>query len=298
LKIENASVLLDLGLLMILLWLVNRQSELILRLGFKCDQEAQLKVKNAREQKELASWLIEVVLPAHVMGHIQEKRQYSKNYNYVGVLFVSLCNFSEFFEEAYEGGRELLRVLNEITIDFDRMFDEPRYKNIEKIKSIGSTFMIASGLRPNENGEIEERDEYLQQHLYDLFDFALELYEKLESFNNEAMSVCHFKFQMRMGLNYGPVTAGVIGTDKLLYDIWGDTVNVASRMDSTGQSGFIQTPDKVAQALKDDYKFVERGVVQIKGKDQMITYTMNPKDNKKKNEPSESTNNNAYSSPF
>ena len=238
------------------------------------------------------------------MAHIKEKRQYSKNYNHVGVLFVSLCNFSEFFEEAYEGGRELLRVLNEITIDFDRMFDEPRYKNIEKIKSIGSTYMIASGLCPNdEDNEQSSSDELIQQHLYDLFDFALELYEKLESFNNEAMSVCHFKFQMRMGLNYGPVTAGVIGTDRLLYDIWGDTVNVASRMDSTGQSGFIQTPDKVALALKDTYKFLERGVVQIKGKDQMTTYLMNPKENVKKNESGNAEaaiggSSSAYVSPF
>lgn len=265
---------------------MNVQSELILRLGFKCDQEAQLRVKNSREQKELANWLIEVVLPTHVMDYIKERRQYSRNYDHVGVLFVSLCNFSEFFEEAYEGGRELLRVLNEITIDFDRMFDEPRYKNIEKIKSIGSTYMIASGLCPNEDdedggGANVVGDGTIKQHLYDLVDFALELYEKLESFNNEAMSVCHFKFQMRMGLNYGPVTAGVIGTERLLYDIWGDTVNVASRMDSTGQSGFIQAPDKVAQALKDNYKFVERGVMQIKGKDQMTTYVMNPKENTK-----------------
>jgi class 3 adenylate cyclase len=278
---ENFSVLLDLILLTILILLVNRQSELILRVGFKCDQEARLKIKNAKEQKELTNWLIEVVLPNHVVGFIKEKKQYSQNYDSVGVLFVSLCNFSEFFEEAYEGGRELLRVLNEITIDFDRMFDEPRYKNIEKIKSIGSTYMIASGLCPDQDNN--KNDEDPMQHLYDLFDFALELYEKLESFNNEAMSVCHFKFQMRMGLNYGPVTAGVIGTERLLYDIWGDTVNVASRMDSTGQSGFIQTPDKVAHMLKDTYTFIERGTVQIKGKDQMLTYLMNPKENVKKN---------------
>ncbi len=131
---ENYVILLDLALLFVLIWFVNRQSELIQRLSFKCDQNAQAKVTYAREQKELANWLIEVVLPTHVVDHVQEKKQYSKNHECVGVLFVSLCNFWEFFEESYEGGRELLRVLNEITIDFDRLFDEPKYKNVEKIK--------------------------------------------------------------------------------------------------------------------------------------------------------------------
>ena len=273
---KNFVLIIDLSLLLFLIWLVNRQSELVQRLSFKYDQEANSKVKYAKEQKELADWLIGVVLPNNVIGYVQEKRQYSCNYESVGVLFVSLCNFGEFFEETYEGGRELLRILNEITVDFDRLFDEPKYSNIEKIKSIGSTFMIASGLSsdPVSNGNIS--------HLYDLIDFAIELNQKLEAFNNEAMSVCHFKFKMRMGFNAGPVTAGVIGTERLLYDIWGDTVNVASRMDSTGEPGQLQLPEPVAERLKDTYKFTYRGQVQVKGKDNMITYFMNPKENKQK----------------
>lgn len=277
---QNIHIIVDLVLLLLFIWILNRQIELIQRLSFKYDQDAHLRVVNAREQKELASWLIDVVLPSHVVNHVKEKKQYSRNYDCVGVLFVSLCNFWEFFEESYEGGRELLRVLNEITVDFDRLFDDPKYKNVEKIKSIGSTIMIASGLNPDDNNN----DKNSSKHLNDLIDFALELNEKLEAFNNEAMSVCHFKFQMRMGFNCGPVTAGVIGTERLLYDIWGDTVNVASRMDSTGQPGFMQTPKEVVMMLKNDYKFFERGTVQIKGKDQMITFFLNPKENKKTNQ--------------
>jgi adenylate cyclase 9 len=117
-------------------------------------------------------------------------------------------------------------------------------------------------------------------HIYELLDFALELNKKLEAFNNEAMSVCHFKFQMRMGFNLGPVTSGVIGTERLLFDIWGDTVNVASRMDSTGLTNLLQCPQAVASILKDDYKFTLRGPIHIKGKDEMITYFLNPKENK------------------
>ncbi|RNA01756.1 adenylate cyclase type 2-like isoform X2 [Brachionus plicatilis] len=274
---RNAVALLDFGLLVLLIWLINRQSELIQRISFKYDQEALMKITFAKEQKDLASWLIDIVIPSHVISHVKEKKQYSMNYECVGVLFVSLCNFSEFFEESYEGGRELLRVLNEISIDFDRLLDEPKYKEIEKIKSIGSTFMIASGLKlHNQNSDIS--------HLYDLVDFALEMKEKLESFNLEAMSVCHFKFQMKMGFNCGPLTAGVIGTDRLLYDIWGDTVNVASRMDSTGQAGLLQAPEKAANLLGDDYKFYQRGLIQIKGKDKMMTYFLDPNENRKHNQ--------------
>jgi class 3 adenylate cyclase len=278
---ENSVILIDLLFLLLLIWFINRQCELIQRLSFECDQNARKKVAYAKEQKELANWLIEVVLPAHVVDNVKEKKQYSRNFNCVGVLFVSLCNFGEFFEETYAGGRELLRILNEITVDFDRLFDDPKYKDIEKIKSIGSTIMIASGLGPD-TMPTQECCKYTT-HLYDLVDFALELNEKLEAFNNEAMSVCHFKFQMRMGFNCGPVTAGIIGTERLLYDIWGDTVNVASRMDSTGHAGLLQTPKEVASMLGGKYKFYERGEMQIKGKDKMITYFMDPKQNKKSN---------------
>ena len=278
---ENIVILLDLGLLVGLIWLINRQSELIQRLSFKCDQSVTTKVANTKEKKELANWLIEVVLPNHVVTNVKEKKPYSRNYDCVGVLFVSLCNFGEFFEETYESGRELLRVLNEISVDFDRLYDEPKYKNLEKIKSIGPTFMIASGLSPEINNDKNDIT-----HLYDLMDFAIELNEKLEAFNNEAMSVCHFKFKMTMGFNCGPVTAGIIGTERLLYDIWGDTVNVASRMDSTGEAGVLQTPERVKNILHDYYKFEYRGPVSIKGKDNMVTYYMNPKDNQKRNQTS------------
>ena len=143
--------------------------------------------------------------------------------------------------------------------------------------------MIASGLCTNTSSTVSSPTNTNINHLYDLLDFALELNEKLEAFNNEAMSVCHFKFKMRMGFHCGPVTAGVIGTERLLYDIWGDTVNVASRMDSTGQAGLLHTTEDAVNLLNSDYKFNRRGPVQIKGKDSMITYTLDPRENKKVN---------------
>jgi class 3 adenylate cyclase len=277
----NYSVIIDMLLLLLLVYLINRQFELVQRVCFQCDQDAYIQINSSKDQKDLANWLIDVVIPAHVVEHVKAKKQYSHNYDCVGVLFVSLCNYAEFYEETFQGGRELIRVLNEISIDFDQLLDDPRYRNIEKIKSIGSTFMIASGLNVVDNEESFKNDnaEKKSQHLYDLVDFALKLWEKLESFNHDAMSVCHFKFQMRMGLNFGPVTSGVIGKDRLLYDIWGDTVNVASRMDSTGLEGVLQTPEAAAGFLSDRYLFHYRDVIKVKGKDPMRTYVLKPSEN-------------------
>jgi adenylate cyclase 9 len=92
---------------------------------------------------------------------------------------------------------------------------------------------------------------------------------------NEAL--LNFEFELRMGLNFGPVTAGVIGTTKLFYDIWGDTVNVASRMDSTGQKGRIQVPEHFAVALNDKYQFELRGEIEVKGKSKMRTFFLEEK---------------------
>ena len=105
-------------------------------------------------------------------------------------------------------------------------------------------------------------------------EFALAFQATMHRFN-EALP--NFAFEFRTGLNFGPVTAGVIGTTKLLYDIWGDTVNVASRMDSTGEKGQIQVPERVALALQDKYDFELRGEINVKGKSQMKTYFLKPK---------------------
>ena len=274
----NYVLIIDLLLLLVLVFIINRQFELVQRVCFQSDQDTYLKINSSKDEKELANWLIDVVIPAHVVDHVKRKIQYSHNYDCVGVLFVSLCNYAEFYEETFKGGRELIRVLNEISIDFDQLLDDPKYRNIEKIKSIGSTFMIASGLNVD-NKNSQNDGEEKNQHLYDLVDFALKLWEILASFNKEAMSVCHFKFHMRMGLNFGSVTAGVIGKDRLLYDIWGDTVNVASRMDSTGQEGVLQTPEAAATFLSNKYLFHYRDKIKVKGKDSMITYVLKPSEN-------------------
>uniref|UniRef100_A0A3B3XT35 adenylate cyclase n=1 Tax=Poecilia mexicana TaxID=48701 RepID=A0A3B3XT35_9TELE len=160
------------------------------------------------------------------------------------------------------------RVLNELIGDFDELLRKPEFRSVEKIKTIGSTYMAASGLNVQQTGDDE--DESPHAHLRALFDFALEMMGVLDDFNKNMLG---FGFKLRIGFNHGPLTAGVIGTTKLLYDIWGDTVNIASRMDSTGVECRVQVSEEShavlsAMGLEFDY----RGTVNVKGKGQMRTF--------------------------
>lgn len=207
-------------------------------------------------------------MPILVLLCPQVTQSYSKNHDSVGVIFASIVNFSEFYEETYEGGKECYRVLNELIGDFDELLRKEEFKSVEKIKTIGATYMAASGLNVQQLAEND--DDSPHAHLRALFNFALEMMGVLDDFNKNMLG---FGFKLRIGFNHGPLTAGVIGTTKLLYDIWGDTVNIASRMDSTGVECRVQVSEEShavlsAMGLEFDY----RGTVNVKGKGQMRTF--------------------------
>ncbi len=110
-------------------------------------------------------------------------------------------------------------------------------------------------------------------HAKDLANLALEMHEKTRDF----IFAGGEQLNMRIGINSGPVVAGVIGKTKFAYDLWGDTVNTASRMESSGIPGEIQVSQNTYDLLKDKYKFQERGLVEIKGKGEMKTYLLKGK---------------------
>ncbi|KAM4785687.1 adenylate cyclase type 3 isoform 3-T3 [Cyanocitta cristata] len=210
---------------------------------------------DVHDQKERVSemrrWneaLVANMLPEHVARHFlgskkRDEELYSQTYEEIGVMFASLPNFADFYteESINNGGIECLRFLNEIISDFDALLDEPQFRCITKIKTIGSTYMAASGVTPDAgaNGfgakkELSEKERW--QHLADLADFALAMKVTLMNINYQSFN----NFMLRIGMNKGAVLAGVIGARKPHYDIWGNTVNVASRMESTGVMGNIQ----------------------------------------------------------
>uniref|UniRef100_H3D9B4 Adenylate cyclase type 9 n=1 Tax=Tetraodon nigroviridis TaxID=99883 RepID=H3D9B4_TETNG len=260
-------------LLLLLVWFLNREFEVSYRLHYHGNVEAdkhRFKIQTMRDQAE---WLLGNIIPIHVAEQLKVSivmltQSYSKNHDSVGVIFASIVNFSEFYEETYEGGKECYRVLNELIGDFDELLRKDEFKSVEKIKTIGATYMAASGLNVQQLAENDSDSPHA--HLRALFNFALEMMGVLEDFNKNMLG---FGFKLRIGFNHGPLTAGVIGTTKLLYDIWGDTVNIASRMDSTGVECRVQVSEEShavlsAMGLEFDY----RGTVNVKGKGQMRTY--------------------------
>ncbi|CAJ1053210.1 adenylate cyclase type 9 [Xyrichtys novacula] len=255
-------------LLLLLVWFLNREFEVSYRLHYHGNVEADKHRSKIQTLRDQAEWLLGNIIPIHVADQLKVTQSYSKNHDSVGVIFASIVNFSEFYEESYEGGKECYRVLNELIGDFDELLRKPEFKSVEKIKTIGATYMAASGLNVRQMAENEDDSPYA--HLKALFNFALEMMGVLDDFNKNMLG---FGFKLRIGFNHGPLTAGVIGTTKLLYDIWGDTVNIASRMDSTGVECRVQVSEESHVVLSSmGLEFDYRGTVNVKGKGQMRTF--------------------------
>uniref|UniRef100_A0A336KM60 adenylate cyclase n=1 Tax=Culicoides sonorensis TaxID=179676 RepID=A0A336KM60_CULSO len=215
--------------------------------------------------------LLANILPVHVADYFLSRDKnideiYHEQCESVCVMFATIPNFSEFYVEleANNEGVECLRLLNEIIVDFDELLSQERFSYVEKIKSTGSTYMAASGLTNN------TCDTTGHQHVFAMIEYGLELFQKITNVNEHSFN----NFRMRIGINIGSVVAGVIGSRKPQYDIWGNTVNVASRMDSTGIMDHIQVTEEVYRLVKDKYHLTCRGTVHVKGKGSMVTYLM------------------------
>ncbi|XP_017292594.1 adenylate cyclase type 1 isoform X2 [Kryptolebias marmoratus] len=250
----------------------SRQLDLKLRLDYLWATQAEEERDDMEKVKLDNKRILFNLLPAHVAQHFlmsnpRNMDLYYQSYAQVGVLFASIANFNDFYIEldGNNMGVECLRLLNEIIADFDELMDKEYYRDIEKIKTIGSTYMAAVGLVPTTASKTKKS---ITSHLCTVSDFAIEMFDVLDAINYQSYN----DFVLRVGINVGPVVAGVIGARRPQYDIWGNTVNVASRMDSTGVQGKIQVTEDVHRLINDYYIFVCRGQVSVKGKGQMLTY--------------------------
>uniref|UniRef100_A0A672ZQS8 Adenylate cyclase type 7 n=1 Tax=Sphaeramia orbicularis TaxID=375764 RepID=A0A672ZQS8_9TELE len=245
-------------------------------------QDFLLKYKNHTEQDEIETrenlnrLLLENVLPAHVAAlFVGENKKnedlYYKSYDCVCVMFASVPDFKEFYTECdiNKEGLECLRLLNEIIADFDELLSKPKFSGVEKIKTIGSTYMAAAGLSGTPGQENNQDKERQQAQIGIMVEFAIALIGKLDGINRHSFN----SFRLRVGINHGPVIAGVIGARKPQYDIWGNTVNVASRMESTGELGKIQVTQETSGVLqKLGYSCECRGLINVKGKGELMTF--------------------------
>ncbi|CAL7940653.1 unnamed protein product [Xylocopa violacea] len=266
-RLYNSEIFLDIILLLLLVWFLNREFEISYRLSFHGNAVAARDKSRVQSMKNQADWLLHNIIPKYVADQLKTTAKYSQNHKVVGIIFASIVNFNELYDESYLGGKEYLRVLNELIGDFDELLEKPEFSNVEKIKTIGSTFMAASGLNP----QVRQQSEHEYTHLFQLVDFAMAMHKVINDFNRDLLG---FKLILRIGFNYGDVTAGVIGATKLYYDIWGDAVNIASRMDSTGVAGRIQVAKNALDALSERYEFEPRGQVYVKGKDNMDVFLL------------------------
>ncbi|XP_061499353.1 adenylyl cyclase 78C isoform X1 [Anopheles gambiae] len=265
-----AQMMILLGVFLTMVTYHARLVEVTSRLDFIWKEQAEKELSNMRSNRHLNDLLIKNILPDHVATYyLSEERTdelYAKMHELCGVMFASIPNFKDFYSEDIENGKACIRILNEIISDFDSLLEEPRFETVEKIKTVGATYMAASNLCSTKKSHVDERDE---EAVCDLVEFALAMRQKLQEVNKDAFNT----FQLRVGISSGPLVSGVIGARKPVYDIWGNTVNVASRMDSTGENWKVQVPDYTAALLQTKgYTCVQRGEVNVKGKGLMLTY--------------------------
>ncbi|XP_062578862.1 adenylate cyclase type 5-like [Saccostrea cucullata] len=226
------------------------------------------KIQATEEKEEMESLraynlrLLANILPLNVAEHFL-KTQFKKDEEMYYQDCDNACIMFELEElEANNEGVECLRLLNEIIADYDEILGQERFRCIEKIKTIGYTYMGASGLTPETNYSD-------MSHVVAMAEFAFSIRDLLQNVNQHSFN----NFKMRVGMNVGPVVAGVIGARKPHYDIWGNSVNVASRMDSTGVPDYIQVTSEVYNILSvKGYTLQCRGMVKVKGKGDMLTY--------------------------
>ncbi|XP_018332829.1 adenylate cyclase type 2 [Agrilus planipennis] len=264
------------AIIVIMYHILDRQIQFTSRTDFLWKSKLKIEQEEVETMRGINKILLENILPAHVAERfltIRDTTQdlYHERYSCIAVMFASIPNYKEFYDEndVNKQGLECLRLLNEIICEFDKLLLKPKFSCIEKIKTIGSTYMLAAGLNPGKEDKNREASRKEEHIIVALIDFSVALMTSLDQINRDSFQ----RFKLRAGLNHGPVIAGVVGAQKPQYDIWGNTVNVASRMDSCGIIGRIQVTEDTAKILMNaGYSCECRGPIYVKGKGTLTTY--------------------------
>uniref|UniRef100_A0A8C2RSY0 adenylate cyclase n=1 Tax=Capra hircus TaxID=9925 RepID=A0A8C2RSY0_CAPHI len=245
------------------------------QIDYYCRLDCLWKKKFKKEHEEFETMenvnrlLLENVLPAHVAAHfIGDKLNedwYHQSYDCVCVMFASVPDFKVFYTECdvNKEGLECLRLLNEIIADFDEVGPPRSLESAGRARGAPAP-AYACTAAPS-GGDLERQ----HAHIGIMVEFSTALMSKLDGINRHSFN----SFRLRVGINHGPVIAGVIGARKPQYDIWGNTVNVASRMESTGELGKIQVTEETCTILQGlGYSCECRGLINVKGKGELRTY--------------------------
>jgi adenylate cyclase len=249
--------------------LVNRSrlkqrttTEILRQQGILTEQSKEIELANTEiqeknliieEERQLSQRLLLNVLPAGIAARLMAgEKLIADRFQYVTVLFADIAGFTALSKRT--APEELVALLDTIFSEFDSIAEEFQ---LEKIKTIGDCYMLVGGL-----------PEPMPEHCERVANAALAMRESVQVLN-DALGL---NVAMRMGMHTGEVVAGVIGKKKFSYDLWGDTVNTASRMESHGEAGRIHVSEEVFTALQGKFAFEKRGEIEVKGKGVMRTY--------------------------
>ncbi len=206
-----------------------------------------------RKERNKTENLLLNLLPEPIAERLKEEPGViADKFEKATILFADLVNFTQI--STTMPATKLVYLLNEIFSSFDELSEK---HGLEKIKTIGDAYMVAGGIpiaRPD--------------HAEASAEMALDMLVAIDELNVKLEAT----FDLRIGINSGPVVAGVIGTKKFIYDLWGNAVNTASRMESHGVPGRIQVSFYTYELLRDKYEFEERGLIDVKGQGEMRTY--------------------------
>lgn len=234
-------------------------------------------LKEVQSEKEKADKLLLNILPAQVAEELKEKGEIKPvTYESVTILFTDFKGFTRIASKM--PAEELLHILDSIFLEFDRMIDK---YNIEKLKTIGDSYMCVGGI-PKANNT----------HAVDICLAALELQNFVKTLKEAKEVIAGEDFwDMRVGIHTGPVVAGVIGKNKFAYDIWGDTVNIASRMETNGEEGMINISKDTYDLVKSFFDCEYRGKFHAKNKGMIDMFFLNGLQNQYKTDEAGNTKN-------
>ncbi|WP_329603297.1 transporter substrate-binding protein [Planktothrix agardhii] len=204
-------------------------------------------------EREKSERLLLNILPPSIAEQLkQNQHSIAERFEQATIMFADIVDFTGF--SARISPSELVNFLNQVFSAFDELAEK---HHLEKIKTIGDSYMVAGGLPTPRHDHVEAMAE-----------MALDMQAEIRRFQGQMGQSCN----LRIGINTGPVVAGVIGTKKFIYDLWGDAVNIASRMESQGEVGKIQVTATTKNLLNGKYDFEERGLIDVKGRGEMLTY--------------------------
>lgn len=200
------------------------------------------------QEYEYSERLLANMMPTSIATQLKRDPQkiIAEAHEEATILFADVAGFTE--RSADRRPEEVVDFLNRLFTRFDALATK---HGIEKIKTLGDAFMVAGGM-PNAQADHTQR----------VVEMALDMMQSTRELSEEMGEL----ISLRIGVHSGPVVAGVIGTKKPFYDVWGDTVNLAARLETSGKAGFIQVSDATKDQLGDAYLFTKRGVVELKGK--------------------------------